>query len=136
MPELEIVRFAYSDMGVFGSLFVDGQRLVSIERPWLNNQVSVSCIPEGTYRCVPRRYNRGGYDAVEVTDVPNRTHILFHKANTMHDLAGCIGVASRIGVLNRMWAGLDSKTAFGIFMDVYGDDEFDLTITRYVPDGM
>ncbi len=45
-----------------------------LERPWLNNRAGVSCIPAGTYIVGPRRFLRGGYDAIEVREVPGRTH--------------------------------------------------------------
>lgn len=130
MQRLTLERFAYTPMGTFGKIVVDGAVLYTVERPWLNNAPSVSCIPEGTYKCKPRRYFRGGYDAAEVTGVPNRSYILFHKGNTMMDSAGCILVCSSLGCLNGLWAGLGSKQAFAVFMDEYGGKEFELTITR------
>lgn len=133
VADLRLTRFAYTDMGVFGEITVDGQKLYTVERPWLGNAPSVSCIPLGKYVCRPRRYNRGGYDAVEVCDVPGRTHILWHKGNTMHDLAGCIAVTSRLGTLKGIWAGLDSATAFALFMEHYGRREFALEIVQYQP---
>jgi hypothetical protein len=130
---LLLARFAWSEFGCFGEIAVDGQRLYTVERPWLQNLPSVSCIPLGKYTCKPRRYNRGGYPAVEVCDVPGRTHILWHKGNTMHDLAGCIAVTSRLGTLKGIWAGLDSGTAFALFMEHYGRQEFELEIRQYQP---
>ena len=135
-PDVSVTRFAYTDMGVFGRLMVDGQLLFTVERPWLKNMPRVSCIPEGTYSCEPRFYNRGRYDAVEVTNVPNRTHILFHKGNTMHDLAGCIAVTSGLGTLKGIWAGLESGPAFDIFMNAWGSTPFVLKIERYLPEDM
>jgi hypothetical protein len=135
-PDLILTRFAYTSMGVFGRFMVDGQLLFTVERPWLQNRAEVSCIPEGTYTCQPRHYNRGGYDAVEVTNVPDRTHILFHKGNTMHDLAGCIAVTSRLGTQRGLWAGLDSANAFGVFMNRFGTAPFTLRIEPYAPEGM
>ena len=53
MKTLTLTRIAYSNMGVFGQLEVDGQALYSVERPWLDNKRIVSCIPEGAYLCRP-----------------------------------------------------------------------------------
>lgn len=116
---LELDRFAKTEMGVFGGIVVAGQRLVTVERPWLNNLPGVSCIPPGEYECRPQRFNAGGYDAVEVCNVPGRTHILFHRGNTMFDVKGCIAIGSRLGVVNGLWAALDSKPAFALFMEHY-----------------
>lgn len=134
--DLCIERFAYTPMGTFGRCYIDGQELFTVERPWLQNERSISCIPEGTYQCAPRRYNKGGYDAIEVQNVPNRSFILIHKGNTMHDLAGCIAITSKLGVSRGLWAGLDSKTAFGILMEHFGTREFTLEIKRYEPRDM
>lgn len=131
-PDLVLTRFCWSELGVFGELYVDGQRLYTVERPWLGNQRSVSCIPLGFYDCQPRRYHRGGYDAVEVCNVPDRTHILFHRANTASDLAGCIGVASRLGCLENTWAALGSRPAFELFMRHF-NRPFVLEIRSYQP---
>lgn len=129
---MKLERFAYTDMGTFGRISVDGQTLYTVERPWLDNKPNVSCIPTGTYQCKPRWYNGGGYPAVEVCDVPNRTHILFHVGNTMNDSAGCILVTSRLGCLGGLWAGLASKNAFKLFMEHYEKD-FELEIVNYQP---
>lgn len=131
MPtDLTITRFAYSELGTFGRFFVDGQVLYTVERPWLNNIQVQSCIPEGVYQCSPQFYNRGGYAAVEIKDVPGRTHILFHKGNTMNDVAGCVVVVSRLGVCKSTWGGLDSANAFRLFMKHYGGRDFELEITH------
>lgn len=130
-PDLVLSRFCYSEMGVFGEMMIEGQKLYTVERPWLQNLPSVSCIPSGEYRCVPRRYNRGGYDAIEITDVPARTHILFHRGNTLNDLAGCIAPGTALGFINGVWAVKRSSVAFGILMDAYGGREFGLRIQQY-----
>ena len=132
MIDLVLTRFCYSDMGTFGRITVADATLITVERPWLDNKPNVSCIPEGEYECRPRFYYRGGYDAVEVLNVPGRSHILFHVGNTMLDVQGCIAVTSRLGVLGGLWAGLDSKTAFSAFMERF-NREFGLRIERYRP---
>ncbi len=131
LDRLGLCRFAYTPDGVFGSMTVDGAVLYTVERPWLDNQAMVSCIPEGAYKCRPRRYFRGGYGAVHIRDVPGRTHILFHRANVPSDLAGCIGVGSKLGVLNGQWAVLQSRAAFARFMDVWGRVPFELSIAGH-----
>ena len=133
MDKLTLTRFAYTDIGTFGKITVDGQTLYTVERPWINNAPTISCIPEGSYACQPRWYIRRGYDAVEVTDVPNRTHILFHIGNTMNDSAGCILVNSSLGFVHNMWAGIGSKVAFNTFMQTYGNTNFTLKIKQYKP---
>lgn len=129
--ELLLSRFCYSEMGVFGEMTVGDQRLFTVEQPWRNNTPTKSCIPIGEYQCVPRRYHRGGYDAIEIKDVPGRSHILFHKANLASQLAGCIAPGYVLGYLNGSWAVLDSGKAFEHLMSVWGGKSFRLRIDQY-----
>ena len=132
LPVLELERFAYTDMGTFGRITVGGVTLYTVERPWLDNKPSISCIPEGLYECHPRWYNGGGYQAIEVANVPNRSHILFHVGNNMHDSAGCILVNSKLGSYENIWSGLGSKAAFKHFMQ-HLNGRFAVNIKQYVP---
>lgn len=62
----------------------------TLERPWLNNQHNVSCIPAGTYQCqIQRFYATHMY---EIMDVPDRTGIFLHPANYVTQLLGCIAL--------------------------------------------
>ena len=75
-------RFCYADYGTFGWLTTPSGKLYAVvERPWLDNRVGESCVPKGLYACRPRRYYRGGYDAIEVAGVTGRTFIMMHIAN-------------------------------------------------------
>lgn len=130
MESLTLSRFAYSPIGVFGSLLVGGHQLYSVERPWLDNRPVISCIPEGIYTCVPKAFIHGGYPAVEVTGVPGRTAILFHIGNTINDLKGCIALGFGLGSIDGLWAVTASKAAFDHFMSIYGSSPFKLTIKR------
>jgi hypothetical protein len=122
-------RIAWPDHGTFGYLTTpSGTEYATVERPWLNNMPSVSCIPTGIYICKPRFYNRGGYDAIEVTDVEGRTYIMFHIANSPHEVAGCIGINQRLGSIKGQWAGVNSTLAFEAFMSELGNEEFKLSI--------
>ncbi len=73
----------------------------TIERPWLNNQHDISCIPAGEYACIPHD-SPTHPKCWEVSGVPDRTAILIHTGNTEADSAGCIiigATASVTGVL-------------------------------------
>ena len=122
-------RFAHTPVGVFGELILpSGRTLFTVERPWLNNKPTVSCIPEGTYPCQPRKYYRGGYEAIEVLDVPDRSYILIHRGNTMDDLAGCIAPGMDLGYVNKKWAVTNSREAFAYVMDELGGKQFYLDV--------
>jgi len=110
-------RFCSCSMGTFGELTTDsGFSCFTVEKPWKNNAPWISCIPPGQYEVRPRRYNRGGYAALEVLDVPNRTDILIHKGNTAEDVQGCIVPGMRLGCLGDRWAVLSSSAAFAVIM--------------------
>ncbi len=126
--KLTLKRFCYGNFGTFGEMLIDGRLVYTVERPWLDNRVVISCIPEGVYRCGPRRFFRGGYPAIAIKDVPGRTYILFHRANLPEQLGGCIAPAVSLGCLHDKWAGLGSGAAFKLLMDHYGGEEFELTV--------
>lgn len=67
--------------------------LFIVERPWLDNQVNVSCIPAGAYIVKLRdgsNTNLRFPDAWEVTNVQGRSGIVFHIANRPGELHGCL----------------------------------------------
>lgn len=118
------------EMGTFGRLSVGEFSCYSIERPWLDNTPRESCIPAGCYLMTKGRYNRGGYDAYEIEDVPRRSLIKIHVANIMTDVLGCIGLGTELGVVSNKWAVLNSRRAFDGFMEALdGDAQAIINIT-------
>ena len=125
-----ILERFYLQAGTIGIIQLpNGTRVNTVERPWIDNTPFVSCIPEGTYECVPRRYNRGGYPAIGINNVPGRTHILFHRANYPHQLAGCIAPNSEIVLIGDLFRGKASRTAMSKLM--LAGTEFELVIREY-----
>ncbi len=120
---IELLR-DYHDDRTFGQMTLESGTVVyTMERPWLNNQPLVSCIPEGVYRLALRdssvvnRTTRGKYlRGWEVTDVPNRSFIMLHIANFPRDVEGCIGVGLKRGSLAGELAILQSGKAFDLLM--------------------
>jgi len=66
----------------------DGKEVKTLERPWLNNQVSISCIPAGIYKF--KRDTHGRFQWFRLLDVPNRTHIEMHEGTKPEHSEGCI----------------------------------------------
>lgn len=129
---LTLTRYGYLPFGTYGEMVMpSGVKLYTVERPWLDNKPSISCIPPGQYDCVPAYFFRGDYAAVEITKVPGRAHILFHIANKPTELEGCIAVCSSLGILDGMLAGMGSKAAFDLFLNFYGKAPFRLTIAEF-----
>ena len=66
----------------------DGTEIPTLERPWLDNQVGISCIPSGTYKF--KRDHHGKHQWWSIIDVPNRTNIEIHEGSKVSHSEGCI----------------------------------------------
>lgn len=130
---LTLRRFFYGPACTLGFIELADRLIYTLEDAWDGNRVGKSCIPDGTFRCRPRHFNGGGYPAIEITDVPGRTTILFHRGNTAEDVRGCIVVGSQLGTLAGQLAVLHSAAAWTPFFNRYGYDEFDLVIEPVPP---
>lgn len=91
MGEIVLQRFCYHPNATLGVIKLHDKTFYSVERPWLDNQVSVSCIPTGEYELGWRESPRFG-QTWHLQDVPGRTYILIHVANFSKDVEGCIGL--------------------------------------------
>jgi hypothetical protein len=139
MQRLTLIRFDYnSGDGTIGRL----GSWSTIEDDWLDNKPNVSCIPTGGYVCKRGFFHKGGYETFEITDVPDRSRILFHIANTEEDVQGCIGLGLTFGTLHKKdedtggWrhkiSVTSSRIAFNKFMQEMEDvDEFVLNIIDF-----
>ncbi len=124
------IRRAETVNGMVGILTINNfPCCLTLERPWDENKVNVSCIPPGKYSCKRVISPRWG-DTFEVCDVPGRTLIRFHEGCTAEKSKGCILFGTFVGVIDNHPAVLHSVTARRKFMDEMGGiDEFDLEIS-------
>ncbi len=116
----------------------------TLERPNRNNQRDnkatkeneSSCIPEGLYVC--KKYSSPKYpDTWEITGVPNRDKILFHTANYIDQLLGCVATATTIQDMNpkndpkfdhaKRWLASQSRDGFAAFKKAM-PKEFEINI--------
>lgn len=96
------VKRTYHERGTHGVLtFPDGFQFYTLERPWLDNERRISCIPEGVYDLemryspIVQRTSGGEYaNGYEVTGVEGRDLIMIHVGNYVRDTAGCLLVGS------------------------------------------
>jgi len=90
-PYAELKRTYYPKQtnGVF-TLYDAAFQGYTLERPWVNNEPNISCIPEDIYFVKPD--NTGKFQWFEITHVPNRSNIEMHGANKVQHLQGCIGL--------------------------------------------
>jgi hypothetical protein len=117
---VKLIRVASNLTATYGVL-VQGNIpfAVCLERPWRDNKKGESCIPAGNYEC--RRVNSPRFgNTFEVTNVPDRSEILFHKGNLEDDTHGCILVGESFNpVLGR--PGITaSKEGFEEFLHMVG----------------
>ena len=124
MLRARLARDRSGDQGTLGVLVARDLPPVHVmEPPWRDNRRNRSCIPAGLYEVVPHispRFKR----CLLVTNVPDRSHILFHAGNVGGDVergwhthtAGCLlpGLRrGRIEVRGRIQeAVVSSRTAF------------------------
>jgi len=115
--KVDIVRVHSSKKGTFGVLLVEGMPIgVTGEQDWEDNQRNVSCIPVGQYLCKRVTTPIHG-NTFEVTGVPGRSAILFHKGNLpLEHSQGCILVAEKFDLLSGEPAVLESAQGYGEFM--------------------
>ena len=66
----------------------DGSEYNSLERPWLNNQVSVSCVAAGSYKFM--RDTQGRFQWFKLLYVEGRTNIEMHLGIDPWHSEGCI----------------------------------------------
>ncbi len=125
---ITLTRTDFSANETFGEMHTeDGDFLCyTIERPWLNNQHNVSCIPAGTYDV--EEFNSPKHGNVwHVLNVPQRDMIEIHPANFASELLGCIGVGDEIGLIGGVPAVLHSQNTFTELKSIL-PDKFQLTI--------
>ena len=75
--------------------------LVTLERPWLDNQNGISCIPVGVYQWAKVPASHIPYPHIELMGVPDREGICIHIGNFFTDSKGCIVVGSGFSDLNK-----------------------------------
>lgn len=131
IPELKIpengilVERTYYKKGTHGVLtFPDGTKLFTLERPWLNNERRISCIPEGVYKLslhqspLVTRLTGGDYTwAWELQNVKDRSYILVHQGNYVRNSAGCILVGMSQSFQGQEPVVWESRKAFDLFMN-------------------
>lgn len=107
--EFILTRIEQGERGTNGRITFNGNHICyTIERPWLDNQRRISCIPEGTY-VLKRRFSPKFLWHLHLQDVPDRDLILLHPANTaITELNGCIAPVTAITELGK---GIGSKKA-------------------------
>lgn len=81
---LHLVRFDGTEKATIGKLSIDGEyHSYTMENRKLQ-------IPEGVYPVRSRWSSKHGHDVLGIYDVPGRSDIEIHPANTPEELFGCV----------------------------------------------
>jgi hypothetical protein len=121
MIQIILDRIGEDEEQTYGVLKIGGRpRFVTCEDKWRKNQRNVSCIPCGRYICIEHDSPKFGWTYL-VTDVPGRSHILFHAGNTHVDTRGCILVGSSFNHVPGRAGIVSSRAAFGHFIQLLRD---------------
>lgn len=121
-------------LGTLGALVLNSVPFcVTLELPDLLNKQNVSCIPAPqTYLCRRKESPRHG-STFEVTDVPDRSSVLFHAGNYKRDTKGCILLAESwwkvFGDPDQIMIKNSGDTFERFMEELDGVDEFWLNIT-------
>ena len=106
-----LIKRHYHKEGTNGTFFLNHQFLgFCIELPWKENQVNISCIPEGEYQVEQRASKKFGQHLI-IRNVPSRRMILIHPANhAMKELEGCIAPVTYLSGIGK---GIYSRDLHG-----------------------
>lgn len=133
-------RFCYGPYGTFGRLLIGDLDLWTVERPWKDNEPSVSCIPEGEYKLEPHSSQKfpdtWALVGETVSHYPEagkaRSAILIHVGNTMDDVIGCISPGEYLN--EHAWGVLASKRAMDAWRkEMHATQTNTIKITQYRP---
>ena len=126
---LRLVRFSETQDGTYGVLEYNGIPFCLTLEPNDRGNGKNSCIPEGRYTC--RRHSGTKYkNTWGITNVPDRTAILFHIGNIEDDSLGCILLGSTLASVKGKLGVVYSSNTFSRFMHISERvSELSLTIT-------
>lgn len=133
MKIVELIRLEESEQSTIGILKIDKEVFCyTLEPTDKLNKPNESCIPVQQYKCKRIESPKFG-ETFEITNVPGRTYVLFHKGNTADDTLGCIILGLTVGRFKGQRAVLNSGRTFEQFMAIMANESiFHLTIkTEY-----
>ena len=114
-----LTRFEQTPKHTIGCLVAKDLHVFTMENPWLDNQLNISCIPEGNYPV--EIYNSPKYKEVYLLqETYTRSYIEFHVGNTVKNTKGCILPGLTVGRLNNFKAVLSSRKALKKMRSVLG----------------
>ena len=117
-------RYAYMPTVTLGRLTVKNFSCHTLECPWVGNMPYESCAPEGYWAC--ERFVSPKHGATFQILIPDRTVMLFHSANWVDQLHGCIAPGEYVDPKNYSSRGAmvsRSRLAMDDLLEEIGDVE-------------
>ncbi|MFA5597980.1 MAG: DUF5675 family protein [Pusillimonas sp.] len=97
--DMQLIRVRHLKDRTLGVLIADGFGFATLELPWRDNMMFLSCIPVGRYKCRIKNSPKFG-ECIEVLDVEGRTDILIHHGNWPKNTVGCILIGEKFSDLD------------------------------------
>lgn len=109
---IHLIRTHFFENRTVGRIRYGEYEAWTLEPPWLANQLSISCIPDGDYAMVydwSPKFKRKMWRLLETNP---RTGIRIHPATSAEQLEGCIalgfGIAGNLGSLRESKRAVDA----------------------------
>ena len=120
------VDYGAPDEGMFGVLTLGDFSCYTVERQWLDNIASISCIPVGDYyaewyaspKFGASMIIHGGTVSKGPTHGFPRSGILIHPANWSDQLQGCIGLGDKFTIMDDRAAVTNSRKTVADFLNL------------------
>jgi len=113
--KLKLFRIYKNDKCTSGMLYVILFGIVlakfyTLEKPWKDNKTFTSCIYPGLFKVIP--FSGAKFKKVfEVSGVEGRSVILFHPANHVVELKGCIAIGNKFSCDDGEYSVWESRDA-------------------------
>lgn len=130
MDVVTLVRDQVFTSSTRGILLAKDKRFYTMERPWLNNQNDISCIPAGMYhvKYLERSYSGTYRNVFHIQNVPGRYGVLIHNGNIATQSKGCILIGMGRAHFSGVPAVTSSRIAKNRFADLMCKSEFMLNV--------
>lgn len=134
LPTLRLTRYNSDKFQTLGEAVasMNGKTFSfkTLEKPWLNNKMNVSCIKTGSYVCKWEYSKKYKTNIARLYNVEGRTGILIHVGNYFKDIAGCIIVGDKHSDINKDGEKdvTNSRVTLDKLFAFFGGKEFTLII--------
>lgn len=141
MKRVVLLRTHTGEQGTPGHLIFNSFTCRTLELPWKDNKLNVSCIPEGVYIAKEDAF-KGGL-SYRLEDVPGRTAIEIHRGNWAGDktlgfkcnVEGCILLGDALTLDPQLMVHNSVNTIKRAFMNLPNQFELEVKWLNLQPEG-